>query len=76
MPGMDPTATTGPQGGQGGSQIPPIGGVGDIAGGVKGGRDRFFENGTPYHGTSVKLADNGNRAAAIASLIRQQRRSA
>ncbi len=77
MPGMDPSATTGPPGGApGGGQgggIPPMGGVGDISGGVKGGYDRFVENGTPYKTTSTKLAHNGNWAGAIAALVRQRR---
>lgn len=75
MPGMDPTAQTGSPAGAGGGQgsgIPPMGGVNDISGGVKGGRDRW-ENGTSYGGTSTKLADNGNRAHAILSMIRQRR---
>lgn len=81
MPGMDPTAGSGsPAGGAGGAGggagggIPPIGGVGDIQGGVKGGSDsRFSENGTPYKSTSTKLAHNGNWAGAIAALVRQRR---
>jgi hypothetical protein len=81
MPGMDPTATTGPQGGGGAAPgdpsggaggMPPMGGAGDIQGGIKGASARYVENGTAFNGNHTRLADNGNRAGAILSMIRNR----